>query len=241
MTDKQEIIINGVDVSGCDFLAKEDIYNSYSGVTTAYKGQCGCSDDEMCKNHRNCGYKKLARQLQRKTAECENARKRISDLENRIINHSNIVEEYCSRLADKQKECEELKKQLARYKLYEDMEDFISKHSEDTDEHLSYQLFQTESKLQTAKQALEPFEDEYFKGLNTTQIAGLAKKSIRLTTYNRDLECALDEIEDIIAKIDADECCYGDFDCENCNSGGKCETAAKRTILDIISKAKGGK
>lgn len=71
MTEKQEIIINGVDVSGCDFLAKEDIYNSYSGVTTAYKGQCGCSDDEMCKDHRNCGYKKLARQLQRKTAECE--------------------------------------------------------------------------------------------------------------------------------------------------------------------------
>lgn len=71
MTDKEQIIINGVDVSGCDFLAKEDIYNSYSGVTTAYKGQCGCSDDEMCKDHRNCGYKKLARQLQRKTEECE--------------------------------------------------------------------------------------------------------------------------------------------------------------------------
>lgn len=71
MTDKEQIIISGVDVSGCDFLAKEDIYNSYSGVTTAYKGQCGCSDDEMCKDHRDCGYKKLARQLQRKTAECE--------------------------------------------------------------------------------------------------------------------------------------------------------------------------
>lgn len=50
---------------------------------------------------------------------------------------------------------------------------------------------------------------------------------------------ALDEIEDIIAKIDADECCYGDFDCKNCNSDGKCETAAKRTILDIIRKVKG--
>lgn len=25
----------------------------------------------MCKDHRNCGYKELARQLQRKTAECE--------------------------------------------------------------------------------------------------------------------------------------------------------------------------
>lgn len=47
------------------------------------------------------------------------------------------------------------------------------------------------------KQALEPFEDEYFKGLNTKQIAELAKKSIRLTTENRKLEAALDEIEEI--------------------------------------------
>ena len=64
MTDKP-IIIDGVDVSGCDFLAREDFYSSYSGEYSAYKGQCGCSDDEMCKDHRNCGYKKLAKQLQR--------------------------------------------------------------------------------------------------------------------------------------------------------------------------------
>lgn len=50
---------------------------------------------------------------------------------------------------------------------------------------------------------------------------------------------ALDEIEKIITKMDADECAYGDFDCENCNSDGKCDTAAKRTVLDIIRKAKG--
>lgn len=42
---------------------------------------------------------------------------------------------------------------------------------------------------------LEPFQDEYFKGLDTKQIAELAKKSIRLTTENRKLEDALDEIE----------------------------------------------
>lgn len=79
MTNKEQIIISGVDVSGCDFLAKTDIYNSYSGVTTAYKGQCGCSDDEMCKDHRNCGYKKLARQLQRKTAECEELKNQVDE------------------------------------------------------------------------------------------------------------------------------------------------------------------
>ena len=86
MTEKQEIIINGVDVSGCDFLAKEDIYNSYSGVTTAYKGQCGCSDDEMCKDHRNCGYKKLARQLQRKTQECEELKEELATYEKMLDN-----------------------------------------------------------------------------------------------------------------------------------------------------------
>lgn len=88
MTINESIIIDGVDVSGCDFLAKEDIYDSYSGITTAYKGQCGCSDDEMCKSHRNCGYKKLARQLQRKTAECEELKKTAITLSQGLSIHS---------------------------------------------------------------------------------------------------------------------------------------------------------
>lgn len=70
MTDKQ-IIINGVDVSGCDFLAKKDDYCSYSGITYAYKGQCMCSDEEMCKEHPKCFYKKVLKQLKAKEQECE--------------------------------------------------------------------------------------------------------------------------------------------------------------------------
>ena len=70
MTDKQ-IIINNVDVSRCDFLAKEDDYCSYSGEYRAYKGQCGCSDEEMCKDHPNCFYKKALNQLKSKEQECE--------------------------------------------------------------------------------------------------------------------------------------------------------------------------
>lgn len=69
MTD--EIIIDGVDVSWCDFLSKEDDYCSYSGEYRAYKGQCGCSDEEMCKDHPNCFYKKVLKQLKRKEQECE--------------------------------------------------------------------------------------------------------------------------------------------------------------------------
>ena len=45
---------------------------------------------------------------------------------------------------------------------------------------------------------LEPFNDGYFEHLDTKIIAGLAKKSIRLTTENRKLENALDEIEKYI-------------------------------------------
>lgn len=60
---KNEILIDGVNVAGCDFFAKEDLYNSYSGETQAYKGECGCSDDTMCKDIKNCCYKKQGKQL----------------------------------------------------------------------------------------------------------------------------------------------------------------------------------
>ena len=75
MTNKP-IIVDGVDVSECDFLAKEDDYCSYSGEYRAYKGQCGCSDEEMCKDHPNCFYKKALKQLKRKEQECEELRNR---------------------------------------------------------------------------------------------------------------------------------------------------------------------
>lgn len=48
---------------------------------------------------------------------------------------------------------------------------------------------------------VEPFEDEYFKGLDTKQIAELAKKSIRLTTENRKLENKLSDIAGICSQI----------------------------------------
>lgn len=51
------------------------------------------------------------------------------------------------------------------------------------------------------KQAIEPFQDEYFKGLDTKQIAELAKKSIRLTTENRKLENKLSDIAGICSQI----------------------------------------
>ena len=38
-------------------------------------------------------------------------------------------------------------------------------------------------------------QDDYFKGLNVNQILELAKKSIRLTTENRELEECMEELK----------------------------------------------
>lgn len=83
---------------------------------------------------------------------------------------------------------------------------------------------------------LAPFEDEYFKGLDTKQIAELAKKSIRLTTENIKLRYAIDEIEGI---------CSQDRTIVNvCLISTQLEEPRVKydiqdEILDIISKAKG--
>lgn len=176
MTDKEQIIIDGVDVIGCDFIAKEDIYCSYSGEYTAYKGQCGCSDEEMCKNNPKCFYKKTLKQLSRKTQECEELKDTLRTLTRGVV------------LPTPEPEVIDL-----------------------TDRY---------------RKALAPFQDEYFKGLDTTAIAELAKKSIRLTTENRKLETALDEIEEMLQVIVKSNKVYP-------------LQSNLYKILNIISKAKG--
>lgn len=63
MTDKKEIIIDGVDVSGCE---KYPLSNKWHGSIIFCKGGCNV--------YPNCEYK----QLQRKTAECEELKKKFS-------------------------------------------------------------------------------------------------------------------------------------------------------------------
>lgn len=80
------------------------------------------------------------------------------------------------------------------------------------------------------KQELKPFKDPYFKGLDNQIIAELAKKSIRLSTENRKLEDALDEIER-----------YFDKRCDICREQDglelDCNFCWKKDIKDIINKA----
>ena len=87
---------------------------------------------------------------------------------------------------------------------------------------------------------LEPFNDDYFKGLDITAIAELAKKSIRLTTENRKLEGILDEIKEIVNDFSREGLCfYDDFDCNDCDLSNDCNYLRRIKILNIISKAKG--
>lgn len=139
MTDKEQIMINGVDVSKCE-----------------YNPECFC--------------KKIFKQLQRKTQECEELKKN-----NQIL-------------------CD----------LYKNVDSCLQKRTEKFDCYLK---------------ALDEIEDEYFKGLDTKQIAELAKKSIRLTTENRKLENKLSDIAGI---------------CEQILDGEDYVRRIAKTILDII-------
>lgn len=93
---------------------------------------------------------------------------------------------------------------------------------------LQTELKQKEQECEELKEKLKPFEDEYFKNLDTKTIAELAKKSFRLTRENRKLEDVLDEIEDICC-AKTKNCHLGCFICST-----KCN---ENKILNIINKA----
>lgn len=97
------------------------------------------------------------------------------------------------------------------------------KQKEQECETLKSENFTFEELVKYQDEQLEPFNGGYFEHLDTKMIADLAKKSIRLTTENRKLENALDEIEEFCIVYSDSHDAY--------------ETVYKH-ILDIINKAK---
>ena len=144
MTDK-EIIIDGVDVSGCNelWLNSENNYNSKCIRFKDVYSKCSC-----CKDNPNCEYK----QLQRKTAECEE-----------LISKTDFYLQKIETLEDK---CEELKERLERieedlkhdcvdcmnirsnkyYEALNDIEELISGNYEKLDPLAKQQILNTISK-----------------------------------------------------------------------------------------------
>lgn len=84
MTDKEQIIINGVDVSKCDKLIVNQLYG-YA---------CNCEEDthiiSSCKNRHNCYYKQLAR----KTQECEELKSESFTRESLISMQEKDIDRY---------------------------------------------------------------------------------------------------------------------------------------------------
>lgn len=193
MTDK-EIIIDGVDVSKCEY------FNRFRNICHNKNLSCDCE-----KNH-ECYYK----QLKRKTQEYE-----LLVRTNKI--HVDTLDQLNNKYIDLEQECEELKKYISEKEGIGDDCDYC-KHN---DKYNCYQniFLDNLKEINRYKQALEPFEDEYFKGLDTKQIAELAKKSIRLTTENRKLENKLSDIAGI---------------CEQILDGEDYVRRIAKTILDII-------
>ena len=67
---------------------------------------------------------------------------------------------------------------------------------------LSYENQKFCYQIEEQTKQLEPFKDEYFKGLDNIVIAELAKKSIRITAENSKLEKTLDEIKEICNSVE---------------------------------------
>lgn len=64
---------------------------------------------------------------------------------------------------------------------------------------------QLQSTLDMVRRQCKPFEDDYFEGLKYSDIAELAKTSIRMTTENRTLEHRLESIAEVAQTYETDK------------------------------------
>ena len=97
MTDKEQIMINGVNVGGCKYL------NTFSDCD-GYHYYCDLADDiknEYCGYYKDCYFKQLAR----KTQECE-------ELKAYAQRQENQREEYYKEYLKLSQECEGLKRKV---------------------------------------------------------------------------------------------------------------------------------
>ena len=84
MTDKEQIIIDGIDVSECIHIDEWKHCNCCNDlIKTVYPNatKCHTENDLKCETYPNCNFKQLAR----KTHECDRYRKALEE-----------IEEYCN-------------------------------------------------------------------------------------------------------------------------------------------------
>ena len=118
MTDKQ-IIIDGVDISGCEFLNKTKHCKAQMSII--------CTDTNKCKCFSNCYYK----QLKRKEQECEEFRK-ANDEKNELL-----IKLGCPTKATAKRKVFCLQGQLDKLKAENDL--YKNAHKTEQDRRRSYE------------------------------------------------------------------------------------------------------
>ena len=216
MTDKEQIIIDGVDVSGCRYgEIEKDVF------------KCSCeynvrSASMFCKDNPNCHYKLYKRKEQEyeelrqyHNKCCEEFEKEKQNLIDRYNQFSKdffigkyCKKEYCDLLKAKEQECEELKRKLSNQE----------------------QLYQNEIEIynESCLQLRQENDDLYLErlALNTANSGINSLLEIKEQENDR-YRKALEEIEEYAKEND------------EMLQGYHHEWANNRQILEIINKAKG--
>lgn len=212
MTDKEQIIIDGVDVKNCNFFLSS---NKYCGL---YSTGCRFVPD--------CYYKQLARKTQELKTICK-----AFDIEYGYDEGTGVIVGRCNKLIEKENELEEYKQSLnernkflqdlgisasgefKRIKFYiENLKNKYDEKTEECEELISEKDFYLQ-KIAVLEQECEELKSESF---TREELISLQEKDI--DHYRK----ALEEIEEVWEK-DKD----GDYD------------FVKRQIFNIINKTKG--
>ncbi len=216
----EEIIVDGVNVWSCKHYDLENNYcdQSYLGEDGLLKNT---KNPKRCEQSSNCYYKQLKRleQENKSLYEEKNCLHKIIDrlLENsgysKDVASAEDFEDVYEDMQIKRNELIELEQEKKELKAYKDVnEDFKKAWDELNRKYTEVLKLAKENAdsyefcMQELEKELEPFQDDYFNGLTKQQIAGLAKKSIRITKENRDLVYALERIKFLVQGHDyADE------------------------------------
>ena len=169
-----------------------------------------CSEIEKWKHQAELGSDtadRLSKELEDKNQEIEKLKAQIENEKQALQIDIDNLNQAC---LDLSQENEELRHQI------EDVDTLCSEKESLIDKYL-----QT---IEAATQ-LAPFQDEYFKGLDTKAIAELAKKSQRLTSENRELEQKNEELK---AQVDEWK--------ENCNNNFELVAIRTKLLTDIAIK-----
>ncbi len=218
MTDKEQIIIDGVDVSGCDQIFKD----SYNAICCNNFNK----DDRPCLPRRwQCRYyvKSIEEQLARKTQECEWLRTKLEyyiEKTKQLLDDIDNKDRFNSEL---QQECEELKEKIKQVKDFNDKvlygkDELYKNWREQLDK--TNQLKKENEELKEYKAVVDELAGKQIILTNKDKMPKLYEnaKDLKLNRYRK----ALEEIERIATTFRARESSY-------------------HNVLDIISKAKENK